>query len=81
MKIRHKKTVLQVLILCCFIAFDCSSAVAKDQTGTTEISTKTAEKNGWVNESDGKKYYINGECVKGIVKKIDGEYYGFDSRG
>ncbi|MBD5137697.1 MAG: hypothetical protein HDT39_17455 [Lachnospiraceae bacterium] len=110
MKKHIKKAALQILILCCFIAFNYSSAIAEEQTGTTEISNdaliaeeleekleisaeypienevglstkNSAEKNGWVKESDGTKYYINGECVKSIVKKINGEYYGFDSHG
>lgn len=110
MKKHIKKAALQILILCCFVAFDCSSAIAEDRNGTTEISSdaliaeeleekaeisaehpieneaglstkNSEEKNGWIKESDGKKYYVDGECVKGIVKKIDGEYYGFDSRG
>lgn len=73
----YRKAVYVVLILCCFLMFGSSTAKAENRLPERRAS----EKNGWVKETGGCKYYIHGKCVKKIVKKINGEYYGFDGNG
>ncbi len=46
-----------------------------------ETESLQEEKNGWVSEEGGDRYYVDGLYLSGMVIKIDGFYYGFDYSG
>lgn len=83
--------VLLTAILCMPFTLAPAQALAADSesgrqvemqltTSTPLTAQASSTKSGWVSTSSGKKYYRNGEAVKGL-QKIDGVYRYFSSKG
>ena len=65
----NKKTLIGILFL---------GIVLFLETGVVRADTP---ENGWFVENENTYYYADGERVVNCIRKIDGDYYGFDENG